>query len=98
MTACLPITERRKYRPNNDSGYYQSINADGSWGDENSVWLYRYYRREKTLRASLPTKDPEAFFAIFVWTVVFSVLTISQLTVGGWDGIGLPRTVGSAER
>lgn len=23
-----------KYRPNNDSGYYQSINADGSWGDE----------------------------------------------------------------
>lgn len=23
------------YRPNNDIGYYQAINADGNWGDEN---------------------------------------------------------------
>ncbi len=65
-----------KYRPNNDSGYYQSINADGSWGDENSVLVIPLLSARKTLRASLPTKDPEAFFAIFVWTVVFSVLTV----------------------
>ena len=23
-----------KYRPNNDIGFYQSVNADGSWGDD----------------------------------------------------------------
>ncbi|MCL7679961.1 maltose ABC transporter permease MalF, partial [Klebsiella pneumoniae] len=23
-----------KYRPNNDIGFYQSVNADGQWGDE----------------------------------------------------------------
>lgn len=33
-----------KYRANNDIGYYQAINADGSWGSENSVQLYRCHR------------------------------------------------------
>lgn len=33
-----------KYRANNDIGYYQAINADGSWGSENSVRLYRCHR------------------------------------------------------
>lgn len=53
-----------KYRPNNDSGYYQSINADGSWGDENSVLVIPLLSARKTLRASLPTKGSRSPFSL----------------------------------
>lgn len=86
-----------KYRPNNDSGYYQSINADGSWVMKNSVLLYRYYRREKLYARLYRRRDPEAFFR---YLRLDRGLFGSHCGVnrGGWDGIGLPRTVGSAER
>lgn len=86
-----------KYRPNNDSGYYQSINADGSWGDENSVLVIPLLSARKTLRASLPTKGSRSLFR---YLRLDRGLFGSHCGVnrGGWDGIGLPRTVGSAER
>ncbi len=62
LMTCLPITGGVKYRPNNDSGYYyQSINADGSWGDEKLSLIYTVTIGAKLCRASLPTKGSEAF-------------------------------------
>ncbi|VEB51443.1 maltose transport inner membrane protein [Salmonella enterica subsp. enterica] len=87
-----------KYRPNNDSGYYQSINADGSWGDEKLSPGYTVTIGAKNFtRVFTDEGIQKPFFAIFVWTVVFSVPHCG-VNRGGWDGIGLPRTVGSAER
>ncbi len=65
-----------KYRPNNDSGYYQSINADGSWGDENSVLVIPLLSARKTLRASLPTKGSRSLFRYLRLDRGLSVLTV----------------------
>ncbi|MBK0366436.1 maltose ABC transporter permease MalF, partial [Salmonella enterica] len=66
-----------KYRPNNDSGYYQSINADGSWGDEKLSPGYTVTIGAKNFtRVFTDEGIQKPFFAIFVWTVVFSVLTV----------------------
>ncbi|EJX4184635.1 maltose ABC transporter permease MalF [Salmonella enterica] len=70
-----------KYRPNNDSGYYQSINADGGWGDEKLSPGYTVTIGAKNFtRVFTDEGIQKPFFAIFVWTVVFSVLTVA-LTV-----------------
>lgn len=45
-----------KYRPNNQIGFYQSITADGNWGDEKLSPGYTVTTGWKTLPASLPTK------------------------------------------
>ncbi|OHJ06435.1 maltose ABC transporter permease MalF [Salmonella enterica] len=66
-----------KYRPNNDSGYYQSINVDGSWGDEKLSPGYTVTIGAKNFtRVFTDEGIQKPFFAIFVWTVVFSVLTV----------------------
>lgn len=45
-----------KYRPNNDIGFYQSVNADGSWGMTNSARAIPSPSAGTTLPACLPTK------------------------------------------
>ena len=66
-----------KYRPNNDVGFYQSINADGSWGAEKLSPGYTVgIGWDNFTRVFTDEGIQKPFFAIFVWTVVFSVLTV----------------------
>ncbi|MGT8930644.1 maltose ABC transporter permease MalF [Klebsiella pneumoniae] len=66
-----------KYRPNNDVGFYQSINADGSWGNEKLSPGYTVtIGWDNFTRVFHDEGIQKPFFAIFVWTVVFSVLTV----------------------
>ncbi|MDU7335761.1 MAG: maltose ABC transporter permease MalF [Klebsiella pneumoniae] len=66
-----------KYRLNNDVGFYQSINADGSWGNEKLSPGYTVtIGWDNFTRVFHDEGIQKPFFAIFVWTVVFSVLTV----------------------
>ena len=66
-----------KYRPNNDVGFYQAINADGSWGTEKLSPGYTVtIGWDNFTRVFQDEGIQKPFFAIFVWTVVFSVLTV----------------------
>lgn len=66
-----------KYRPNNDIGFYQSVNADGSWGDDKLSPGYTVtIGWDNFTRVFTDEGIQKPFFAIFVWTVVFSVLTV----------------------
>ncbi|MCT4707463.1 maltose ABC transporter permease MalF [Enterobacteriaceae bacterium H11S18] len=66
-----------KYRPNNDIGYYQSVNADGNWGDDKLSPGYTVTIGWKNfLRVFHDEGIQKPFLAIFVWTVVFSLLTV----------------------
>ena len=66
-----------KYRPNNDVGFYQAINADGSWGTEKLSPGYTVtIGWDNFTRVFHDEGIQKPFFAIFVWTVVFSVLTV----------------------
>ena len=66
-----------KYRPNNKIGYYQAINADGNWGDEKLSPGYTVtIGWDNFMRVFTDEGIQKPFFAIFVWTVVFSVLTV----------------------
>ncbi|WP_115658991.1 maltose ABC transporter permease MalF [Klebsiella variicola] len=65
-----------KYRPNNDVGFYQAINADGSWGTEKLSPGYTVTIGWDNFTRVFQDEGMRAFFAIFVWTVVFSVLTV----------------------
>lgn len=86
-----------KYRPNNDVGFYQSINADGSWGNEKLSPGYTVtIGWDNFTRVFHDEGIQKPFFAIFVWTVVFSVLTVVLTVAVGM--IRLPGAVGSAER
>ncbi len=44
--------------------------------DENSVWLCILLSAQKLYARLYRRRDPEQHCAIFVWTVVFSVLTV----------------------
>ncbi len=65
------------YRPNGDSGFYQALNADGSWNSEklspgytvNSGW-------KNFLRVFTDEGIQKPFLAIFAWTLLFSLLTV----------------------
>ncbi|EPA1257663.1 maltose ABC transporter permease MalF [Enterobacter bugandensis] len=66
-----------KYRPNNDIGFYQSVNADGKWGDDKLSPGYTVtIGWDNFTRVFTDEGIQKPFFAIFVWTVVFSVLTV----------------------
>lgn len=66
-----------KYRPNNDIGFFQSVNADGSWGDDKLSPGYTVtIGWDNFTRVFTDEGIQKPFFAIFVWTVVFSVLTV----------------------
>lgn len=65
------------YRPNAESGFYQVLNADGSWGSEklspgytiNTGW-------QNFLRVFTDEGIQKPFLAIFAWTLIFSLLTV----------------------
>lgn len=66
-----------KYRPNHQSGFYQSVNADGNWGDEKLSPGYTVnIGWDNFTRVFTDEGIQKPFFAIFVWTVVFSLLTV----------------------
>jgi maltose/maltodextrin transport system permease protein len=66
-----------KYRPNNDVGFYQSINPDGSWGNEKLSPSYTVTIGWANFARVLRDKGiRKPFVAIFIWTVVFSMLTV----------------------
>ncbi|EKY3223940.1 maltose ABC transporter permease MalF [Cronobacter dublinensis] len=66
-----------KYRPNNDIGFYQAINADGQWGDEKLSPGYTVsIGWDNFLRVFVDDGIQKPFMAIFVWTIVFAALTV----------------------
>ncbi|EOI3504945.1 maltose ABC transporter permease MalF [Cronobacter dublinensis] len=66
-----------KYRPNNDIGFYQAINADGQRGDEKLSPGYTVsIGWDNFLRVFADDGIQKPFMAIFVWTVVFAALTV----------------------
>ncbi|WP_058912415.1 maltose ABC transporter permease MalF [Entomohabitans teleogrylli] len=66
-----------RYRPNDAAGFYQAINADGSWGSEQLSPGYTVtIGWENFTRVFTDDGIQKPFLAIFVWTVVFSVLTV----------------------
>ncbi|WP_312982101.1 maltose ABC transporter permease MalF [Atlantibacter sp.] len=65
------------YAPNADVGFYQALNADGSWGSEKLSPGYTVTTGwDNFMRVFTDEGIQKPFFAIFVWTVVFSVLTV----------------------
>ncbi len=77
-----PLTNNQsgvKYRPNNDSGYYQSINADGSWGvmKTQSCYTSAAIGAKKTYARLYRDEGIQKPFRYLPrLTVVFSVLTV----------------------
>jgi maltose/maltodextrin transport system permease protein len=66
-----------KYRANNSLGFYQAINADNSWGDEKLSPGYTVtIGWDNFTRVFTDEGIQKPFFAIFVWTIVFSLLTV----------------------
>lgn len=66
-----------KYRPNNHIGFYESVNGDGSWaGEKLSPGYTVSIGVDNFTRVFTDEGIQKPFFAIFVWTVVFSVLTV----------------------
>ncbi|WP_312311997.1 maltose ABC transporter permease MalF [Atlantibacter sp.] len=69
------------YAPNPEIGFYQQINADGAWGNDKLSPGYTVTTGWANFaRVFTDEGIQKPFFAIFVWTVVFSVLTV-MLTV-----------------
>ena len=66
-----------KYRPNNSLGFYQAVNADNSWGDEKLSPGYTVtIGWDNFMRVFTDEGIQKPFIEIFVWTVVFSLLTV----------------------
>lgn len=66
-----------KYRPNNTVGFYQQINADGNWGDEKLSPGYTVtIGWDNFMRVFTDEGIQKPFFAIFIWTIIFSLLTV----------------------
>lgn len=65
------------YRPNTDSGFYQAVNAQGQWENEKlSPGFTITIGWENFLRVLNDEGIQKPFVSIFVWTVVFSVLSV----------------------
>ncbi|WP_445496063.1 maltose ABC transporter permease MalF [Photorhabdus sp. SF281] len=65
------------YRPNTDTGFYQSVNAEGKWGNETLTPGFTVAIGWKNfLRVIQDEGIQKPFLAIFVWTVVFSLFTV----------------------
>ena len=72
-----------KYRPNDQSGSLPvTITADGNWGDEKLSPGYTVTTGWKNVtRVFIDEGIQKPFLAIFVWTVVFSLITVF---LNGW--------------
>ncbi|MBD2797395.1 maltose ABC transporter permease MalF [Xenorhabdus sp. 18] len=66
-----------QYRPNRDTGFYQSINAEGEWAKETlSPGFTVPIGWKNFLRVMQDEGIQKPFLSIFIWTVVFSLLTV----------------------
>ncbi len=65
------------YRPNMDTGFYQSINAEGEWAKETlSPGFTVSIGWKNFLRVVQDEGIQKPFLSIFIWTMVFSLLTV----------------------
>lgn len=73
-----------QYRPNPQIGFYQAIQADGSWATDKLSPGYTIPIGWKNfLRVLNDEGIQKPFISIFVWTLIFSVMTvILTVTVG----------------
>ncbi|WP_191907162.1 maltose ABC transporter permease MalF [Erwinia billingiae] len=72
------------YRPNMDSGFYQAIDAKGGWETEVlSPGFTVGIGWKNFLRVVQDDGIQKPFLSIFVWTVVFSLLTVVLTTAVG---------------
>lgn len=65
-----------RYRPNGDTGFYQAINADGGWAQETLSLAIPSPPAGKLLRVLQDEGIKKPFVSIFIWTIVFSVMTV----------------------
>ncbi|CFQ16756.1 maltose transporter membrane protein [Yersinia enterocolitica] len=65
------------YRPNLDTGFYQAINADGQWENEKlSPGFTITIGWKNFLRVLQDEGIQKPFISIFIWTILFSVLSV----------------------
>ncbi|EKS7794784.1 maltose ABC transporter permease MalF [Edwardsiella piscicida] len=65
------------YRPNMQSGFYQAVNADGNWRNERLSPGFTVTTGWKNFLRVLDDEGiRQPFISIFIWTLVFSVLTV----------------------
>ncbi|CNH88933.1 maltose transporter membrane protein [Yersinia aldovae] len=65
------------YRPNPDVGFYQAINADGQWQNEKlSPGFTVTIGWKNFLRVLHDEGIQKPFVSIFIWTIIFSLLTV----------------------
>ena len=65
------------YRPNPDVGFYQAINADGQWENEKlSPGFTVTIGWKNFLRVLHDEGIQKPFISIFIWTIIFSLLTV----------------------
>lgn len=73
-----------RYQPNMDTGFYQSINAKGEWDKETlSPGFTVSIGWKNFLRVIQDEGIQKPFLSIFVWTVVFSLLTVVLTVILG---------------
>jgi maltose/maltodextrin transport system permease protein len=65
------------YRPNTDIGFYQSVNAQGQWENEQlSPGFTVSIGWKNFMRVVQDEGIRQPFVSIFIWTIIFSVLTV----------------------
>lgn len=65
------------YRPNTDTGFYQAVNAQGQWQTESLSPGFTVTTGWKNfLRVINDEGIRQPFVSIFIWTIIFSVLTV----------------------
>ncbi|CDH19578.1 maltose transport protein (ABC superfamily,membrane) [Xenorhabdus bovienii str. kraussei Quebec] len=66
-----------QYRPNMDTGFYQATNAEGGWSEGTlSPGFTVSVGWKNFLRVIQDDGIQKPFLSIFVWTVIFSLLTV----------------------
>ncbi|WP_416261140.1 maltose ABC transporter permease MalF [Gibbsiella quercinecans] len=66
-----------QYRPNDDIGFYQAVNADGNWAQETLSPGYTVtIGWQNFLRVLHDEGIQKPFVSIFIWTIIFSVMTV----------------------
>ncbi|CRY56250.1 maltose transporter membrane protein [Yersinia intermedia] len=65
------------YRPNTDIGFYQAVNADGQWENEKlSPGFTVTIGWKNFLRVLHDEGIQKPFISIFIWTILFSVISV----------------------